>query len=54
MGPHKMVNNLRHKINAIQNFFATTTDYESKGQGFESSQAHQFFLINIIYLKSGY
>ena len=39
MGPHKMVKNLGNKINAIQKFFATTTDYESRGQGFESSRA---------------
>lgn len=37
---HKLVKNLGNKINAIQNFFATTTDYESRGQGFESSRAH--------------
>ena len=42
MGLHKIVKNLGNKINVIQNFFATTTDYESRGQGFESSRAHQF------------
>ena len=41
MGLHKMVKNLGNKINAIQKFFATTTDYESRGQEFESSRAHQ-------------
>ena len=46
MGPHKMVKNLGNKINAIQKFFATTTDYESRGQGFESSRAHHFHIID--------
>ena len=45
MGPHKMVNNLGNKINAIQNFFATTTDSESRDQEFESSRANQFVKI---------
>ncbi len=40
MGLHKMVKNLGNNINAIQNFFDKTTDYESRGQGFESSRAH--------------
>ncbi len=40
MGLHKIVKNLGNKINTIQKFFATTTDYESRGQGFESSRAH--------------
>ena len=40
MGLHKIVKNLGNKINVIQNFFATTTDYESRGQEFESSRAH--------------
>ena len=44
MGLHKIIKNLGNKINAIQNFFAITTDYESRGQGFESSRAHHFFL----------
>ena len=43
MGLHKIVKNLGNKINVIQNFFATTTDYESRGQEFESSRAHQYF-----------
>ena len=41
---HKILKNLGNKINAIQNFFATTTDYESRGQEFESSQAHHMHL----------
>jgi len=43
MGLHKIVKNLGNKINVIQNFFATTTDYESRGQEFESSRAHHHF-----------
>ena len=42
MGRHKIFKNLGNKINVIRNFFATTTDYESRGQGFESSRAHHF------------
>ena len=42
MGLHKMLKNLGNKINAIRNFFAKTKDYESRGQGFESSRAHHF------------
>ena len=44
VGLHKIVKNLYNKINAIQNFFATTTDYESRGQEFEPSRAHHLFL----------
>ena len=51
MGRHKIFKNLGNKINKIQNFFATTTDYESRGQGFESSRAHHFFIFNINYKR---
>ena len=44
MGLYKMVKYLGNKINAIQNFFATTTDYETRSQGFESSRAHHIHL----------
>ncbi len=44
MGLHKMFQNLAHKINSLQDIFATTTDYESRGQEFESSRAHHHFL----------
>ena len=44
MGRHKIFKNLGNKINVIKNFFATTTDYESRGQEFESSRAHHMHL----------
>ena len=43
MGLNEMVKNLGNKINAIQNFFATTIYDESRSQGFESSRTQQFF-----------
>ena len=54
MGLHKMFKDLGNKINTIQNFFATTTDYESRGQEFESSRAHHFYYKTWLILLSGF
>ena len=36
-----------NKNNALVAQLDRALDYESRGQGFESSRAHQFFLVNI-------
>ena len=40
-----------NKNNALVAQLDRALDYESRGQGFESSRAHQFFLFNIKQLK---
>ena len=40
VGLHKIIKILANKIYNLQDIFATTTDYESRGQGFETSRAH--------------